>query len=124
METNFKDPVVVSKHLTDIAKRCKTDTAFRQSLEKDGWNLLREINVADNFPNKNVKVEVKYNNDNDYYFILPQNPNIDLTDEMLASVNAAKASSVSSVSSVGTASSAFSCVSTASTAGSAGSTKG
>ncbi len=113
----------IGKGLTSIAEKCKNDAQYRESIMQDGWKLLEDAGMASNFPSRQVKIDVRQNTNNDFFFILPPDPNSVLSDESLMAVNAAKkaAGCASTAACAATASSAFSCISSASSAGTAGS---
>ena len=109
--------------LTTIAQKCKSDSAYRNSVMADGWKLLEDMNMSSGFNRTSTQVAVYQNTESEYFFILPPNPNSALSDEALVDMNAAKkaAGCASTAACAGTASSVLSCLSSASTAGTAGS---
>lgn len=110
----------IGEKLTDIAKKCKADKAFCDAIMADGWKLLDEAGMSAKFTDRSIKVDVKLNSDDVYYFILPTDPNTVMKDESLTMLNAAKSVTAGTIGSVGTASTAFSCLGCYSTVGSAG----
>ncbi len=123
MKLDSKTAGAFGSNLTSVALKCKADSAYRQAIMADGWKLLEDMDMSSGFKKTNIKVAVHQNTDEDYFFILPPNPNSALSDESLMDLNAAKgaAGCASTAACAGTASSFLSCLGSASTAGTAGS---
>jgi hypothetical protein len=94
-----------------------TDAALKVKLETQPKAVLaaREVLVVP----EQVEIKVLANSNSLFYFVLPPNPNIALSDEKLEQIAAAGVSSAGSAGSVGTLGS-FGCSSVPCTVGSAG----
>ncbi len=111
----------LEKLLTDgskISTRYKTDANFKKDCDTNPKKVLAEMGVK--VPD-NINIEVHLCDDKTFYFVMPVNPNIEINEESLAQLNAAKGSvgSAGSASSAGTIGSALSTISSASTTGTA-----
>ena len=101
-----------------ISQRYKTDASFKKECDTNPKKILAEMGVK--LPD-NINIEVHVCDDKTFYFAMPVNPNIEINEESLAQLNAAKGSlgSAGSASSFGTLSSALSTIGSASTTGTA-----
>ncbi len=103
----------------DFVNKYRSDSALRAKVDANPKQALAEMGVA-KLPD-NMQVELKFNDDNTYYFVIPVNPNLELNEENLNQINAAKGSvsTGGSASSFGTMGTCISSISSASTTGSA-----
>lgn len=103
---------------TEIAKKFKSDAAFRNECLNNPKKVIAEMGI-EGFPT-NVEVNVHINDDTTYYFVIPGNPNIELSEETLVNLNAAKTTgSAGSAATAGTLGSFLASISSASTLGTA-----
>lgn len=120
MENNYQLLSRVEKLIAQLEK----DPTYYQKLQDNPAILASEYGF--NVP-AGVAIEFVFNTDEIIHFVMPVDSNMELSDESLMQLNAAKGGSASSAGSVGTAGSMYcfstspSCVGTASTVGSAGS---
>ncbi len=114
---------VSANDINNIAERVSSDAKLKSTIMANPKQALADAGI--NLPN-GIEVAVHENTDKLFHFVIPGNPNQELNDESLSSMNAAKgsASTAGSMSSAGTLStivSTWSSASTAATAASAGS---
>ena len=105
-----------TKSLMPLATAYREDPEFRARADEDPKSILAERDLE--LP-PHVDVRVAENTDEVFYFVMPPDPNVALSDESLGMVAGGK--SASTIGSAGTASTAATICTTASCAGTAGS---
>ena len=106
------------KIMNSISKRWHDDEEYRARVESDAYNCLEESGYPLSSSSKNLRVFA--NTQDKFHFVLPPDPNLLLSDEVLANISGGSkcAGSAGTGGTVGTAATFPSTVSSASSVGS------
>ena len=119
-EINMERFSVGMEAMMSIAERYRADPEFRETVKTDPQRVFSENGIE--LPDY-MEARVSCNTADTFYFVMPQDPNLSLSDEelsMIAGGGKVKAGSAGSVGTASSVASAPSCASSASSAGTAG----